>query len=61
MKRTFDIHPTPSEMAKEFAAWNSEDQACFFEFVLREFETFEVGSIGKDMQVRSTAQESGNG
>lgn len=50
MKRTFEIRPTPHEMAHEFAAWNSEDQAEFLEFVRREFSAFE-GAASSDMQI----------
>lgn len=51
MKRTFEFNPSPLELAREFATWNSEDQAHFFEFVRREFTNWENGSYGKDMQV----------
>lgn len=49
VRRTFDFSPAPLEMAEEFAAWNSEDQAMFLEHVYRIMSCW--APHARDMQV----------
>ncbi len=49
MRRMHEFNPTPLEMAQEFAAWSSEEQAGFLQHVATIFHDW--GSHKKDMQV----------